>query len=257
MQRNEPGVAAHHPLVTFGGRMDLVDRVRGGGHRGIEAKRRDGATNVVVDRLGHANDWKSFLPQRQDDAERAFAADRHESIQPIRAKGFEQLIRPIQFRPRPVRLLHAPVERITTIRRAENRAAEVRDPANLVGAQRHELALAQQAPESPPDSDAFPTAMDGAQHDGPDDGIQPRRVTAAGGDPNSHRLLEGVLGPAAPRINRSTSPGSACRLVVFLEKTRCPSTSTSKTPPDDWISRTSACGKASRSSAARPVARGS
>src|SRR5438552_18750896 len=110
MQRDEPRVAAHHfddhhPLMAFGSRMDLVDRVCGGGHRGVEAKRRDGATDVVVDRLGHANDWKALLPQRPDDAERPFAADRHESIQPIRAKGFEQLVRPIQFRPRPVRLL--------------------------------------------------------------------------------------------------------------------------------------------------------
>src|SRR5205814_3270312 len=44
------------------------------------------------------------------------------------------------------------------------------------------------------------------------------------------------------RISPTTSPGSAWRPWAFLEKMRRPSTSTSKTPPDDWISFTSAWG---------------
>ena len=47
---------------------------------------------------------------------------------------------------------------------------------------------------------------------------------------------------ARSRIKRTTSPASAWRFRDFLEKTRRPSTSTSKTPPDDWIKRTSAWG---------------
>src|SRR6266851_1846959 len=43
-------------------------------------------------------------------------------------------------------------------------------------------------------------------------------------------------------ISRSTSAGSAWRPRAFLEKIRRPSTSTSNTPPEDWISFTSACG---------------
>jgi hypothetical protein len=41
-----------------------------------------------------------------------------------------------------------------------------------------------------------------------------------------------------------------------LENTRSPSTDTSNRPPEDSMRRTAASGNASRSSAARPAARG-
>src|SRR5204863_4196049 len=40
----------HDAFVTLGRGVELVDRVGGGLDRGIEAERRDGATDVVVDR---------------------------------------------------------------------------------------------------------------------------------------------------------------------------------------------------------------
>src|SRR6266704_5441469 len=64
-------------------------------------------------------------------------------------------------------------------------------------------------------------------------------------------------GGATCCISRTTSPGSAWRPNAFLEKMRRPSTSTSNTPPDDWINFTSAWGYVLRISAARPAARGS
>jgi hypothetical protein len=63
--------------------------------------------------------------------------------------------------------------------------------------------------------------------------------------------------PPRARIKLTISPGSACLRSAFLEKIGSPSALTSKTPPDDGISRTSVSGQASFSSAASLAARGS
>ena len=51
-----------HAFVALGGRVDLVDRVGRGGDRGVEAEGRRRSADVVIDRLGHADDRQSFLP---------------------------------------------------------------------------------------------------------------------------------------------------------------------------------------------------
>src|SRR5213595_2636840 len=58
----------------------------------------------------------------------------------------------------------------------------------------------------------------------------------------SRRRRQRDGGGATCCISRTTSPGSAWRPNAFLEKMRRPSTSTSNTPPDDWINFTSAWG---------------
>src|SRR5207245_7772439 len=108
---------------------------------------------------------------------------------------------------------------------AEKRTDERGDAADFVRTERNEVRLAEQTAEATLDAEALPTAVDRGQHGRPDDGVQPRRVAAAGGDGNSH-----CLPTTASPISRTTSPGSACRFVAFLEHTRRPSTSTSMKP---------------------------
>ena len=55
----------------------------------------------------------------------------------------------------------------------------------------------------------------------------------------------------------TTSPAAACRLSFDFWNTGTPSRTTSKRPPDDGISATSASGNRSRTSAASLTARGS
>src|SRR5258705_5229217 len=129
-----------------------------------------------------------------------------------------------------MRPMHTPLEGVAAIRRAEDRAAEVGDAANFVRAQGHQLRFTEQAAEPPSDPYAFPATMHRAEDNGADNGIEARRVTAAGGDRNSHFL------PAVPsRISRPTSADSASGFVPFLEYTRRPATSTPMTPPTDVI----------------------
>src|SRR6267143_1515048 len=160
--------------------------------------------------------------------ERAFSADGDQRVEAMGAKGIEELLRAVALFPRAVGTLHSPFERIAPARGPENGAAEVGDAADFVRTERNEIRLAEQTAKATLDSEALPTAVDRGQNGRPDNGVEPRRVAAAGGDGNSH-----CFPATASRISRTTSPGSACRFVAFLENTRRPSTSTSKTPPED------------------------
>ena len=258
MQRDPPGVASHdlhdhHALVALGRGMDLVDRFSGRLDCGVESERELGPADVVIDRLGNAYHRNPLLAEQPlRDAERAVAADRDEGVDAFFVERGNQLVGPIVLAGRAVGALSLPAERVAAVGRAEDGAAQVGNAADGVRVERHDAVLVQQPVVAAPDADAFPAAVERGEHGPADHGVQPRGVAAAGGDGDSQRA-----GGAIFSIRRSTSPGSAWRPSDFLENTRRPSTSTSNTPPDDWISLTSACGWALRISAARPAARGS
>src|SRR5262249_32976890 len=133
-------------------------------------------------------------------------------IEAVFTECVEQLLGAIPLFPCAVASLQPPLERVAAVGRSEDCSAEVGDAAHFVGSERHQLAFAQQAAESPLDPHAFPAAMHRAEHGGANDGVQAGRVAAARGDCEPHFL------PGVPwRINRTTSPGSAWRLVLFLE----------------------------------------
>src|ERR1041385_5175044 len=168
----------HDAFMAFGGRVDLVDRVRRRGNGGVEPERRHGPADVVVDGLRHANDRQSLLQQRVRDPERAVAADRNERVEAVRAERVEQLLRAIALDPRSVRLLVAPFQGIAAIRRAEDRAAEVGGAADLVGTERDELALAKQSAEPAREAETSPPPIPRSERGGPYDGVQARRAPA-------------------------------------------------------------------------------
>ena len=135
MQRNESGVAAHdfhhdHAIVTFGRGVKLVDRLERGVHRRVEPERRDRSADIVVDRLGHADDFHAALVQTLGDRERSIASDRDDSVDSEAARALEKLGRPIDFDERPIGLANRIVKRVTPIRRVQDRAAQVSDPAH-------------------------------------------------------------------------------------------------------------------------------
>src|SRR6202008_1480552 len=159
-------------LMTFRSRVQLVDRVGRRGNGRVEPERRNGSADVVIDGLGHADDREPLFPELQRDAERAIAADGYQGVETVRPERVEQLLRAVALLPGAVRPRHAPFEGIPAIRRSEDGPAEVRDAADIVRAQRHQLGFAEQAPEAASDPYALPTAVHRAEHDGTDDGIQ-------------------------------------------------------------------------------------
>ena len=66
VQRNPSGVAAHHfdhhdAMVRFGRGVQPIDGVGREVHRGVEPEAADGADDVVVDGLRHADDGNTLL----------------------------------------------------------------------------------------------------------------------------------------------------------------------------------------------------
>ncbi len=85
VQRDPPRVAAHDlddedALVRLGGAVQAVDGLGGDGHGRVETERRLRVRQIVVDRLGHADDGLALVAEAGRDAEGAVAADRDERV---------------------------------------------------------------------------------------------------------------------------------------------------------------------------------
>ena len=95
------GVAAHHlddhhSVVALGRGVQAVDGISGDLHGGGEPERHVGADDVVVDRLGHADDRQpEIVVQFACDGQRAVAADHDQPIDPHVAKRRRDLLGPV------------------------------------------------------------------------------------------------------------------------------------------------------------------
>jgi hypothetical protein len=99
IQRDPPGVAAHHlyqhhPLMRLRGAVQAVDGLGGHGQRGVVTESHDGANDVVVDRLGHADHRDVLLGQPVRGRERALAADRDEHVDAVVVQRLHDLVEP-------------------------------------------------------------------------------------------------------------------------------------------------------------------
>ena len=86
VQRNPAGVPPHDldhhdPPVRFGGRVQAVDGVGREAHGRVEAETAGRADDVVVDRLGHADERNAPLVELVGDRQRAVAADADERVE--------------------------------------------------------------------------------------------------------------------------------------------------------------------------------
>ena len=85
MQRDPAGVTTHdlddeHTVVRLRRRVQAVDRLRGDSHCSVEAEGVVGGVEIVVDRLGYADDGQAVLGERGGDTEGVFTTDRHERV---------------------------------------------------------------------------------------------------------------------------------------------------------------------------------
>ena len=91
VERDPARVAAHHfddhhAVVRLRRRVQPIDRVGRERHRRIESERHRRLDDVVVDRLGHADDGHAALVKLVGDGERAVAADDDERVESERAE---------------------------------------------------------------------------------------------------------------------------------------------------------------------------
>ena len=143
VQRDPAGVSAHHfqhehPLVAGGRRVQAIEGVGRAVDRAIEAERERRGREVVVDRLGHADDRDAEFVELLGDRQRAVAADANQSFEvqllDRRGDAFEQL--GLDFDA----IVHADGGgEAALVRRAENRAALVEDAGRVLRRERDVL----------------------------------------------------------------------------------------------------------------------
>ncbi len=86
IERNPARVAAHHlddhdAAVRLGRRVQPIDGVGGEADGGVEPERVGRADDVVVDRLGHADQRDAHLGELVGDGQRAVAADDDQPVE--------------------------------------------------------------------------------------------------------------------------------------------------------------------------------
>ena len=198
--RDPAGVAAHDlddhdALVRLGRAVQAVDGLGGDRHGRVEAERRLRVRQIVVDRLGHADDGHALREEAARDAERAVAADGDERVGLHLLEPLHDLIGDVHRHLLAV-ARDDELERVALVDGAEDRAAEVGDAAHLVARQLDEARARwlEQAVVAALDPRDLPPPSQPGQRDGSDDGVETRGVAAAGVDEDVHRSSDIVAG---------------------------------------------------------------
>ena len=175
----------HHAVVGLGRGGDAVDRLGRDLHRGVEADRRVGSRDVVVDRLRDTDDGNALLDEARGRAQRAVAADDDERVELLardgRGDGRAALAVDVRVPPR----------------RAEDRPAALQQATDGVSVERADATLHQPVPavEDPDDLRAVLPVRAGDET--ADRRVQAGAVATAGEDPDAaHRAIVSRAGNA-------------------------------------------------------------
>ncbi len=158
--------------------MQPVDGLGGDVDRCVEAEGEVGATQVVVDRLGHSDDVDAQVGEPGRDPQGVLAADGDEGVDTVGLEvGGDLLDATIDLEG-------------VGARRAQDGAATGQDAAHLGDAQLARHVLQWPAPSVAEADEVEAVVGDSLADDGPDDRIEPRAVTATGQHSDAHvRLL--------------------------------------------------------------------
>ncbi|CAL2072087.1 hypothetical protein GPN2_22421 [Streptomyces murinus] len=182
LQRDPARVPAHdldhhHPLVGLGGGLEAVHRLGGDAHRGVEAEGAVRGGDVVVDRLGHADDRETRVGEHPGRRQGALAADRDQRVD---AELPDHVGGPLAGLPQPVPLQPGG---------AEDGAAQGQDAADRVQVEGPVVAV-EQAPVAVLESnDLVVVLRHRAVHDRTDHGVQAGAVAACGENSDAHRAV--------------------------------------------------------------------
>src|SRR5690606_20123636 len=129
---------------------------------------------VVVDRLGHADDLDVAVEELLGDAERVLAADGDQRVDAGRRQVLLDAVDAT-----------VDLERVCP-GRAEDRAAARQDAPHGLDVQRHRLALKRPAPAGPEADELVTVDAHPLADDSPDHGVQAGAVAAPGEHSNTH-----------------------------------------------------------------------
>ncbi len=193
VQRDPAGVPAHHlddqhPVVALGRGVQAVDGLGRDADRGVEAERVVGARQVVVDRLGHADDVHAQLVQLRRDPERVLPADRDQRVHPevlqVALDPLDAVLDRERVRPR----------------RAQDRAAAGQQAADRGDVQRHGHGLERAAPAVAEPEEVVAVLGYALADDRPDHRVQPGAVAAPRQHADAH--VTHSSSPSDDRLSR-------------------------------------------------------
>ena len=204
VQGDPAGVAAHdlddHDAAMGGGRgvqsIDGLGREAGGG---VEAEAVHRADDVVVDRLGHADDGHAELVEVLRQAERAVTTDGDDRVDPGLLEDLDAAIAVVL---RAVRGHVRLEERVAAIDGAQDGPAHAEDAGDILVRQRKGTIDFDQAIERVRNAVALEAAVDGRLDDGTDDCVEAGRVAPAGEYADSVNFVHGIPGQNARRAGR-------------------------------------------------------
>ena len=180
VQGDPPDVATHDlgdhaPLVGVAGRAKAVHRIGGDVHGGVEPERVVGGAQVVVDRLGDAEDVDTVLPKAVGRGERAFTADGQDAVD----TGILE---------RASDVLGAAAGALVGVGAAgsQDRAADLRQALHVVAREGKEVAVDDPAPSVTDADEIEPIRRRALEDHAADDRVQTGAVAAAGEDADSH-----------------------------------------------------------------------
>src|SRR6266851_5172891 len=182
MQRNPPRIPAHdfddhHTAVGFRRCVQAVDCVRGDVQRGVEAERNFRGGQVVVDGLGHSNNWNSQTTEIARNGKRAVAADGDHGVHTQLPRVLATLQRIVMCDFLAAFIDHV-VKGISAIGGAENRPAARQDARNRFHRKRYG-AFGPNQPIKPVINSDDPPAVPQyrSPHRAANDGVQSRAVS--------------------------------------------------------------------------------
>ena len=190
-QRDPSGVTAHHldhddPLVALRRGVQALERLDDDLDGGLEPDGVVGRLEVVVDRLGHADDvLEALVDELLRERHRAVAADDDQALEGELVQVRHALLRHVHDLDAAVGQLDRVRERVRPVARAEHRPAARQHVRHLRGAEVDVLLLVE-ALEPVPDPDDLPAVgLSGVEGHRADDTVEARAVTTAGQDPDA------------------------------------------------------------------------
>ena len=189
--------------------MQAVDRLGREADGAVEPERAVRADDIVVDCLGHTNQWDAAFEELVGDRQRPIATDRHEGIELQLMEPVDAVSRVILF---PIRLVRRIRERVTTVGRAEDGTAMAQDAGDVSRRQHPHAVGVDQPVEAVLETHTLAAVVARRLHHRADHRVETGCIPAAGQDTDAcdgRHLSDPSLAVRGDPAPRAPMPGSS------------------------------------------------
>ena len=168
----------HDAFMAVGGGVQAVESVHHRGDGGVESEGHGGRLEIVVNGLGHADHWHSFLLDLEGGGEGTITSDDNEGAHVESFEGGFGLVHDFGRDPLDV-VLADDGDEVPFVDGPEDGAAEFGDAGRFDRVQYHVIAGRQESFKAVAEADNFPAQLMGGSGHTVDDGVEAGAVAAA------------------------------------------------------------------------------